>query len=159
MAIYWQRRLTRMESGLFAGLAAILVALFLQESLALMELAERSAMEVTVQEINSALRLRRAAQLLELGAPDPTKPLQRNPFELARLKVPNLHPDVADAKALPRLERRYWVFDRSERELIYLAEYHRGLHTEGSEGVVRFRLVEAHDQGYVLVPAAKYSWD
>lgn len=159
MRVYWQRKLTRLEIGLFAGLAGALIAVFVEKALDLMELAERTAMEVTVQHVNSALRIRRATELLDGAALEPVKALQRNPFEFARVKVPNVHPDVADAKALPELERRYWVFDRSDRELIYLAQHHRGLHGEGPQGLVRFRLVESAERGYLLVPAAKYSWD
>src|SRR3954451_2985250 len=159
MAVYWQRKLTRLELGLFAGLAAVLIGVFVEKAFDLMELAERTAMEVTVQHVNSALRIRRATELLDGAALESVKALQRNPFEFARVKVPNVHPDVADAKALPELERRYWVFDRSDHELVYLALHHRRLHGEGPQGLVRFRLVGSSDKGYVLVPAAQYSWE
>jgi|SRR3954465_8391503 hypothetical protein len=159
MPLYWRRKLSRLEAGLFAGLCAVLIAVFIERALAVMEFAERTAMEVTVQHVNSALVLRRAAQLLEGGAPEPAKALQSNPFEFARVRVWNIHPDVADAKTLPELERRYWVFDRSDRELVYLARLHRGLRTDGADGMVRFRLVETRGNGYRLVPVEKYSWD
>jgi hypothetical protein len=159
MAVYWRRKLTRLEAGLFAGVCAIIITVFLYKALALMEFAERAAMEVTVQHVNSGLRLRRAAELLEGGAVERAKALQTNPFELARVNVSNLHPDIADAKMLPALERRYWVFDRAGAELIYLPQLHRGLHTAAAEDVVRFRLVETRERGYLLVPASRYSWD
>lgn len=159
MAVYWRRRLTRLEVGVFAGLCAILISVFLDKALALMELAERTAMEVTVQHVNSALRLRRAAELISGGVEEPVKVLQTNPFDLARVKVSNLHPDIADAKMLPGLERRYWVFDRGDRELIYLPQLHRGLHTEGVDDLLRFRVIDSGDRLYVLVPVGKYSWE
>ena len=159
MPVYWRRKLTRLEVGVFAGLCAILISVFLEKALAVMELAERTAMEVTVQHVNSALRLRRAAELISGGVEEPVKVLQTNPFDLARVKVSNVHPDVADAKMLPELERRYWVFDRGDRELIYLPQLHRGLHTEDPEGLVRFRIIDSGDRVYLLVPIGKYSWD
>src|SRR5258708_17655404 len=51
------------------------------------------------------------------------------------------HPDVAASDGLADLERGYWVFERSTKELIYLPQLHRHLQTEGPEIALRFHLV------------------
>ena len=153
--VYWQRPLTRLESGLVVIVCAIIIALFLERTLAYMELAERTAMEVTVQHVNAALQVQRAAEMLQgRGAASKAQP---HPFALARVRVAKVHPDLVDPKRLGELERGYWVFERSGAQLIYLPQFTRGLQSE--DGVVRFRLVRAVDAPYVLVPAATYSWD
>jgi hypothetical protein len=158
MPIYWRRKLTRLEAALSAAFFAVLIAVFLERTLSYMELAERTAMELTVQHVNAALLIRRAIELLEGGAVEPNKALERSPFELASVRIGNVHPDVASASALAALERRYWVFDRGARQLIYLPQLHRGLHTDDAQPLVRFQIVPGND-AYRLVPAAKYSWD
>ena len=159
MAIYWRRPLTRLECALYAALVGVLIAVFLERALVYMELAERTAMEVTVQHVNAGLQVQRAAEMLLGSAIDAPKALQRHPFDIARMRVTNLHPDVADSEQLAELERGYWVFERSTKELIYLPQLHRGLRTEGPEAVVRFHLVGGGRDPYALVPASKYSWD
>ena len=155
MPVYWQRRLTRLESGLLCAVCAVIIALFLERTLSYMELAERTAMEVTVQHVNAALQIQRAAELLEGRGISPKMP--PHPFELARVRVSRVHPDIADPKRLGELERGYWVFERSGEQLIYLPQFHRRLQSD--DGVVRFRLERARGAPYVLVPAAEYSWD
>ena len=152
--VYWRRPLTRLESAMVCALCAVIIALFLERTLAYMELAERTAMEVTVQQVNAALQIQRAAELLEGKRPVKGEP---HPFVLARVRVPNVHPDLADPKRLGELERGYWVFDRSGAQLIYLPQLHRRLQSD--EGVVRFRLERALGAPYVLVPVAQYFWD
>jgi hypothetical protein len=159
MPIYWRRPLTRLECALSAGLVGVLITVFLERALVYMELAERTAMEVTVQHVNAALQIQRAAEMLQGHAIDRPKALQRHPFEVARMRVVNLHPDVADRDELAELERGYWVFERSTKELIYLPQLHRRLQTEEAQAVLRFHLVGGGSAPYVLVPASKYSWD
>lgn len=152
--VYWQRRLTRLESGMVVIVCGILIALFLERTLTYMELAERTAMEVTVQHVNAALQIQRAAELLQGHA---AQPRIQHPFELARVRVLKVHPDLLDPRRLGELDRGYWVFERSAGQLIYLPQFQRYLHSE--DGNVRFRLSRTAGAPYVLVPAAHYSWD
>jgi hypothetical protein len=159
MAIYWRRPLTRLECALYAALVGVIIALFLERALAYMELAERTAMEITVQHVNAGLQIQRASEMLQGRATDQQKALQQHPFDIARMRVANVHPDLADSHRLAELERGYWVFERSTKELIYLPQLHRRLQTEGPQPVLRFHLVGGGSAPYVLVPATKYSWD
>jgi hypothetical protein len=83
--------------------------------------------------------------------------LERNPFELARMAPSNLHAEITGS-GLADLERGYWVFDRSRKELAYLPRLYRGLQTDDPDGAVRFHLMPGPGTTYVLVPTSKYSW-
>lgn len=157
MPVYWRRRLTRLEVGLYAAIVGVLIAVFLDRMLVYMELAERTAMIVTVNNVNSALNIQRALRLLD-KVPQAGRQGERNPFDLARVQVSNRHPDVPDRDNLAQLERGYWVYDQSRRELLYLANLHRRLQTDDAQGTVPFRLLSSTD-AYLLVPAAHYSWE
>ena len=67
---YGNRRLTRLEIGLYATGAAILLAIFADKALDYMELAERTAMYTTVGVITSSVNARIAADMLR-GAAKP----------------------------------------------------------------------------------------
>lgn len=157
MPVYWRRRLTRLEVGLYAAMVGVLIAVFLDRMLVYMELAERTAMIVTVNNVNSALNIQRALHLLD-NAPQSAGQRERNPFDLAKVQVPNRHPDVADREKLAELERGYWVYDQSRRELLYLPNLHRRLQTDDAQGTVPFRLL-SRPEAYLLVPAVGYLWE
>lgn len=115
-------------------------------------------MEVTVSYVNSALNVRRAYDMLSgRAASDPGAPL-RNPFELAGMSPVNFLGDI-DSPNLANLERGYWVFDRTRRELIYLPRLRRGLTTADPDGALRFRLESRGNAISMLAPTSKYSWD
>lgn len=157
LRIYWKRPLTRLEIGLYATIVGILIAVFLERTLFYMELAERTAMQITVNNVNNALTMRRALDLLENRAENHAlRP--RNPFEVAGMRVTNRHPDISGSDKLAELDRGYWVYDVTAKELIYLPNLYRHLHTEAEGSTVRFRLAAGPDANYRLVPAAHYSW-
>lgn len=156
--IYWRRRLTRLEVALYAAVAAALVTVFLERALLTMEVAERTAMEMTVNNVNSALNVQIAVAMLQGHPVDRRQILQRNPFEVARMNVPNAHPDITLTDDLSGLERGYWVFDRSRKELIYLPQLHRGLHTNDPQAAIRFHLEAGQGLSFVLAPIDRYRW-
>lgn len=156
--MYWRRRLSRLEVGIYAAVVGLVLAVFLERALYYMELAERTVMEMTVSNVNSALNVRRAYDILAgRAAGDPTAPL-RNPFELAGMSPANFHGEV-DSPSLADLERGYWVFDRTRRELIYLPRLRRGLTTADPDGAIRFRLESRGNAISMLAPTSEYSWD
>ena len=159
LQIHWRRRLSRLELALYAVLVAVMIAAFLERVLTCMELAERTAMETTVNNLNSALVARRALQMLQGRPSEGARPLAADPFDLAQMRVANRHADVAANAPLDGLERGHWVFQRSRNELIYLPQLHRRLHTDEPQDVVRFHLVTTPNAGYLLVPVSPYSWE
>jgi hypothetical protein len=156
--VYWRRRLSTLEIAIYAALVAIVLAVFLERLLYYMELAERTVMEVTVSNVNSALHVRRAYDLLAgRSIDDPTAP-SRNPFELAGMSPANFHGEI-DSPSLADLERGHWVFDRTQRELIYLPRLRRGLDTADANGAIHFRLEPRGNAPSMLVPTSKYAWN
>ena len=107
--MYWRRRLTRLETALYAAVAAILVGVFLERSFYFMALAERSAMDVTVQRINTGLRLRRATELIAGTAPTAAPP--DDLFAFAYVTPPSsAHPPA-------------WQYDPAGGVLVYTPRY------------------------------------
>jgi hypothetical protein len=156
--VYWRRRLTRLEAAIYATLAALILGVFLERLLYYMELAERTVMEVTVSNVNSALNVRRALDMLTGGASsDPSAP-SRNPFALAGMSPANFRGEI-DSPSLSTLERGQWVYDRTRRELIYLPRLRRGLETADPDGAIRFRLESRRNATAMLVPTSSYVWN
>jgi hypothetical protein len=117
-----------------------------------MELAERTAMEVTVMNVNSALVVRSAlAMLAGQGIP-----AGANPFDLAGASPPNFLGDLRSPD-LGTLERRTWIFDIDSKELVYLPRLHRTLVTQDPHQALRFHAV-SDGKSTKLVPTTEYSW-
>lgn len=139
--MYWRRRLTRLESALFAAVAAVLIGTFIERSFHFMALAERTAMEVTVQHINTGLRLRRAADIVA-GRPPPAVP-PRDLFAFAFVAPP---PDFAE-----EARAGGWWYDQAGSELVYTPRFGTG----SPDGAVRFRLFREGSGLWVLAPASR----
>jgi hypothetical protein len=156
--MYWRRRLSRLEVAIYAAVVGLVLTVFLERLLHYMELAERTVMEVTVSHVNSALDVRRAYEMLAArAANDPATP-SRNPFELAGMSPGNFRGEM-DSATLADLERGNWVFDRAQKELIYLPRLHRGLETTDPTGAIHFKLELRGDASYRLVATPKYAWN
>lgn len=137
--MYWRRRLTRLESALYAAVAAILIGAFLERSFHFMALAERTAMEVTVQHINTGLRLRRAADIVAGRPPPAVAPPDL--FAFAFVAAPPNFAGEARAGA--------WSYDPAGGELVYAPRFRTG----SSDEAVRFRLFREGSGLWVLGPA------
>ena len=156
--IYGRRPLTRLEAALYGGIAAILITVLAYRLLDVMELAERLAMEATVNKLNAALSTRLAYEVMRGTVSDAPKWATRNPFALANISPPNFIGEV-DSTLPGALERGAWAFDASRAELVYLPRLHTGLETADPDGAVRFKgVVERHGMGYMLVPTSPYKW-
>ena len=143
---------------MYAAVAGVVLAVFLERVLYYMELAERTVMEVTVSNVNSAVNVRRAYGMLAGPSANASAALPRNPFELAGMSPANFRGDI-DSPDLATLERGQWVFDRTRRELIYLPRLRRGLETSDPDGAIRFKLEPRGSSISLLVPASAYTWN
>src|SRR3979490_1800564 len=99
--MYWRRRLSRLEAAIYAAVVALVLAVFLERLLYYMELAERTAMEITVSHVNSGLDLRQASGRLATQSVRDPAASARNPFELAAMSPGNFlgemdSPSLAD---------------------------------------------------------------
>jgi hypothetical protein len=152
--VYWRRPLTRLELAIYGALVGVFIAVFIERGLYYLELAERTAMEVTVSRVNSAINLRRAQDMLREGRA--SAPKGENPFEFARVKQANFRGEVLAAE-LYRLERGSWAFDPLRQEVVYLPRLHRLLEVDDPDGAIRFRIVP--ERGFMLVPTSQYRWE
>jgi hypothetical protein len=153
--VYWRRRLTRLEAGLYGAVAAALIAFMLHELLDLMELAERSAMERTVITVNSSLNTLEALELAR-GRPRSADPRKANPFELAKTWPSNFRGDSA---GLTTAAAGSWVYDSERSEIIYLPRLSRRLQVEGGQEGLHFSLADAGGGRLRLVPVTRYRWE
>lgn len=157
MQLFWQRKLTRLELALYAAIVAIAVAVFFERLLYYMEIAERTAMEVTVSRVNSAIHLARAYVMLKGEAPGQALPTA-DPFQLAGISPRNFL-GALEKPTLASMDRGVWLFDRSTGEAIYLPRLYRQLTTNDQDQAIRFRLMPP-PAGVVpvLVPTSPYTW-
>lgn len=112
--MYWRRRLTRLEAGLYAAVVGILIAVFLERALYYMELAERAAVEATIHRLNSAIRLKIAYDMLRGRLPPPDDFKFMNALELASAMPPTFHKGPASSIASGE-----WAFDPRPGVVVY----------------------------------------
>jgi hypothetical protein len=159
MRIYGRRPLTRLEAALYAGIAAILIAVFASQLFDYMEIAERSAMQATISNLIAAINTRLAYDVMRGETGNVAAWARRNPFELAKVSSTNFSGEV-DASTLGSLERGRWAYDVSRAELVYLPRLRRGLETSDPDGILRFRaVIDPRGFGYSLVPTPVYRWN
>lgn len=140
MAMVLRRPLTRLELSLVAVAFGVAVVLFVDRMLDVMELAERTAMEVTLSNVTAALNTRFAFAALK---GEKVEWQERSPFDLA-----GVHPPSDN-----------WSYDAEQKELVYRPSLRRYLHTEAPGNALRFRLTPHRaGAGYRLVPAADFRW-
>ena len=148
--MYWRRRLTRLEAGLYAAVVGILIAVFIERALYYMELAERATMEATIARLNSAIQLRIAHEVLRGTIQNPSSAHIGNPFEFASAIPPNFQ-----GGPVAEIEAGRWGFDG--RNLVYRPRLHRFLTTSRETSPwARFRLAPSHN---MLVPTNDWSWE
>lgn len=157
--MFGRRPLTRLESALYAGVVAALIAVFADRALAYMELAEKAAMHATLGALDSSINARLAAEMLRGHAPAVAAWAGRNPFELAGTTPPSFVADPGTREIL-LLERPVWAFDAKTGEAVYLPRLYRALTTVDHSSALRFRLVaRAGGLGYRLVSTSSYTWE
>lgn len=156
--MYGRRRLTRVEVAVYAFIVATLLVVFANYVLEYMEMAEKAAMETTVNNVTAAINLRYASARLAGEPIAIARWTAANPFEVARSFPPNYRGTLGD-QDLEQLDRPAWLFDALRGELIYLPRLHSHLGDGALEGV-RFRLQpNASGFGFVLAPTSPYQWD
>lgn len=154
--MYGRRRLTRLEAGLYAAIAGIVITFFAWQALDYMEIAERAAVNATLHNVAAGLNARLAQDLMRRGRIEPDW-VGRNPFELARVRAPNYVGAVETVEAVPSAS---WAFDLSRGELVYVPRLASRLRTADLGRALRFRLVRsANGVSYEVRPATPYRWE
>ncbi len=170
MTIRKQTGGTLLELAVAGIVIGILAAVLLNRLLRYQELAEKTAMEATVVNMRSGLRMR-AAELVIQGRTDEIGQLGRgNPIMWLDTLPPNYageldHPDQGAVKP------GSWYFDGARQELVYLPA--RSSHLKpGPDGTkaIRFRVTTVTRQaetglapapalaGVAITPLVPYDW-
>ena len=156
--MYGRRPLTRLEATLYSILGALFLAIFAERLLAYMELAEKVAMEATVNTLTTAINARVALEMIHGAAPPRGRWTGRNPFEIAGANSGTARP--LGMQAVASLDRPSWTYDVERGEVIYLPRLYRGLRTQDADGALRFRLIpHTAGLGYKLVSTSGYEWE
>src|SRR6185503_2090428 len=133
--MFGRRPLSRLEMGLYAGIVATLLAVFVRQAMDYMEIAERAAMQATLNNAVSAINFRLGYNVLTSGAPQDADWATRNPFEIARMSPPNFAGDVESSRVVS-LASGSWAFDTGAAELVYLPHLSARLETEDRDGLI-----------------------
>ena len=127
------RRLSSREhgSGLFeffiaAGVISLIAVLLLDRLLTYQEYAERAAMELTVVNMRSGLRLHVAELMTQDRLHEVGKLVNENPVRWLETPPPNYLGELAHP-APKTLPQENWYFDTTTRELVYLPHENRFL--------------------------------
>jgi len=128
------------------------------------EIAEKTAVDVSVLRIRSGLQLQLALASMKGRSLDYARWPRGNPFELAQMFPPNYLGEL-DPEDLAALPAGNWYFDRRNVELVYLVN-RSGHFSGGTDPVpaIRYRLDPGQRIGRSypdakLVAAAPYRWE
>jgi hypothetical protein len=126
-----RRRSSEHGSSLFeffiaVGVISVIALLLLDRLLTYQEYAERTAMEVTVVNMRSGLRLRVAELMTQDRLHEVGKLVNENPVRWLETPPPNYLGELAHPvpKTLPQGN---WYFDTTSREIVYLPRDNRFL--------------------------------
>lgn len=125
------RRLSGREHGfslleffIAAGVISVIAVLLLERVLSYQEYAEKAAMELTVVNMRSGLRLRVAELMTQDRLHEAGKLVNENPVRFLETPPPNYLGELA--RPVPKtLAQGNWYFDTTTRELVYLPQGNR----------------------------------
>ena len=157
------RRFSTMELAMVLLVVAIVVYAMATRLLRYFEAAEKSAMTITVLEVERGMRVRLALAAMG-GPPALVDELQAvNPFEFAHAIPPNYLGELGGSAELRELKTGNWFYDRERHEIGYLPRLASRLRTaDGKEvTVLRFRVERAGGLHGLprLVSAFAYQWE
>lgn len=153
-------RMSVLQAALYVALVSVLALVLLNRSQTYFALAERAAVDATLNNTRSALNVRLAYERLQGGLSRERHWDGGNPFELGRLTLDNYTGELESPGALAGLRGGAWAFDRLNGELIYRPNYPRGLSVSDGTAILRFRLkVPGPATIPRLDPVVSYIWD
>lgn len=153
-------RLSVLQAALYIVLAATLALVLLDRTQLYFAIAERAAVDVTLNNARSALGLRLAYERMQGTLSRERQWDGGNPFALAWMKVDNYVGEVDGIGGRSSMPRGVWAFDSRAGELLYRPAHPRGLIIPDRAEVLRFRL-SVPDAGAVpnLHPVVEYAWN
>lgn len=129
------------------------------------EVAEKTAMEMTVMNMRSGLRLRIADLMTQGKMGETVQLLQENPVTWLESPPPNYMGKVSGQKSAEMIPGN-WYFDTGQQELLYRVQHNRFLKSDtDGENIIRFRVTAVQyprqsgkAEGITLAPITPYHW-
>lgn len=158
------RQRNYLQSALYVIIAGVLAAVLLERLLTYAEAAEKAAMEATLSRLHAALYVRVAYHALRGESTEIDALAAQSPFA-ARDQSTNY---LGEFDGLPAgAEGGTWLFDRSQRELVYVPKLHRYLTAgsgAGAQTSIRYRIEIVRDSrntygGVALRPVGDPRWE
>ena len=135
------RQRNYLQSGLYVVIVAIVATGLLERLLTYAEVAEKSAMEMTLSRLESALYTRIALLALQGDHQALDALSTQSPFVTAHMNASNY---LGEFVGVPlEIEPGHWLYDRLRHELVYVPSLTRYLHAPAdgqSLPHLRFRL-------------------
>lgn len=149
-----------LQAALYIAVVSVLALVLLDRMQVYSAMAERAAMDATLNNVRSALYVRLAQDRMQGTLTRERLWDGGNAFEIVEVKVSNYAGEIAGPEALSAVPGGAWAYDARGRELVYRPNYPRGLSVEGGGALVRFRL--SVKEGVALPqfdPVVPFSWN
>ena len=154
------RQRNYLQSGLYVIIAGVAAAILLERLLTYAEAAEKSAMEVTLSQLHSALYARVALYAMR-GEYETLETLTtRSPFLTAQVRSPNYLGEFDGVP--PEAKSGSWLYDRIRHELVYVPRLTRYM-SGGTPPLPRYRVEVTKSAKYAytgvsLKPVGALRW-
>lgn len=169
-----QRGFTLFELVVVIVITSLLAIILLNRLWYYQEVAEKTAMEMTVMNMRSGLRLRIADLMTQDRMGEAAQLAQENPIHWLETPPPNYMGEFNNPKQGALIPGN-WYFDTGQQELVYLLQHNRFLKPgmgENPEGknALRFHVTAVGHprqngngtvhkiEGITLVPVTQYHW-
>jgi|CXWL01.1.fsa_nt_gi hypothetical protein len=152
--------MSMLQAALYIALVSAMALVLLDRSQTYFAIAERAAVDATLNSTRSALQIRLAYDRLRGVLSHERQWDGGNPFTLGRMKVENYAGELDGPGALAGLRAGAWAFDGRNGELVYRPNHSRGLSMGDGTNVLRFRLTVPGPGALPrLDPVVSYAWE
>ena len=169
-----QNGFTLLELVVVMVIASVLAVILLNRLWYYQEIAEKTAMEMTVMNMRSGLRLRIAELMMQNRMDETVKLMYENPITWLATLPPNYMGKISGSKKTALIPGN-WYFDVGQQELVYLVQHDR-FFKPGSNGDrhgkkhIRFHVTAMKParqdsngtvrkaEGITLTPITQYHW-
>lgn len=166
-----QRGFTLFELVVVIVIANVLAIILLDRLWYYQEVTEKTAMEMTVMNMRSGLRLRIADLITQGRMSEAVQLLQENPISWLESPPPNYMGELNNPSHNILLSGS-WYFDTGRRELVYLLQHNRflklGMGESEKKNALRFHVTAVGQrqqnstthkvEGITLMPVTQYHW-
>ncbi len=160
-----QRGFTLLELVVVIAVTSMLAIILLNRLLYYQEVAEKTAMEMTVMNMRSGLRLRIADLMTQDRMREAVQLLQENPVTWLESPPPNYMGKVSGQKSAEMIPGQ-WYFDPGQQELVYRVQHDRFFKSgTDEESTIRFHVTAVQyprqggkAEGITLAPVTPYHW-